>query len=1170
MRLKSIKLAGFKSFVDPTTVLLPTNLSAVVGPNGCGKSNVIDAVRWVMGESSAKYLRGESITDVIFNGSTGRQPIGQASVELIFDNSDASLGGEYAQYAEISIKRLVTRDAQSNYYLNNTRCRRRDIVDIFLGTGLGPRSYAIIEQGTISRLIEAKPDELRVYLEEAAGISKYKERRRETELRIGHTRDNLARLTDLRDELGKQLDHLQRQAQTAEKYKILKEEERLLKGQLITLRWDGLSTQLGEQIRFIRENELRLEALQTEQRSIDTEIEQKRHEQSEFQEAFNEVQSRFYQLGAEIARLEQSLQHLRERRKQLENDLTQAETALAELNEHLTQEQRQILTQQNYLTELSPQLEEAQVAANAAQQTLSQSEQALQQWQKQWDEFTRQSSEVSQTASVQQTRIQHLEQRLQATQQRLSRLVEEQGQLSTQQNEEQVAKLQSQIADVNAKLQEQQAKLQETLEQIKQQRQTNQQRQVQLDQARNQVQTLRGRKASLEALQQAALGQRNNSVVEWLKQNELSENARLAQTLKVSEGWERAVETVLGMYLEAVCVKDITSITHLLSSLTKGTLTCFNTDYKSANTLSRQDRLSLADKVNADASLQTLLGSVYVVENLEEAIALTSSLSAHESVITPEGIWFGPNWLRVSRDKDERAGVLQRERELSDLEQQISQAVASVEQLQVQLQTDVSQLQHFEEERERLQKSQGELARQQSDLTAQARIEQSKIDQAKQRHLRLTQEHQELQQQQEADQAQLQQTRDVWQQAMQQMDRFADQRETLAGEKEGLQQNLLNARQQMQSTQAAMHELNVALRTTKVQLESLQQGEQRNQQQFTQLQQRCETLKQAYADTTQPIAEAEQQLELLLTQRVAVEADFTAQRQELSTYEHALQTLEKNRQICEQNLQAVRSQLEQYRLDQQTWQVKQQNFQEQVNELGFVLEEVKQAMPDEANESEWEQQLQKTTQRIDRLGAINLAAIEEFSQQSERKNYLDAQDADLNQALATLEDAIRKIDRETRTRFKETYDKVNGSFQDLFPRIFGGGSATLELTGEDLLETGMAVMARPPGKRNSTIHLLSGGEKALTAIALVFSIFQLNPAPFCMLDEVDAPLDDANIGRFCTLVKEMSEKVQFVFISHNKLAMEMANQLIGVTMHEPGVSRLVSVDIAEAMAMATT
>lgn len=1167
MRLQSIKLAGFKSFVDPTTVGLPSNLTAVVGPNGCGKSNVIDAVRWVMGESSAKYLRGESITDVIFNGSTGRQPIGQASVELIFDNRDATLGGEYAQYSEISIKRLVTRDAQSIYFLNNTRCRRRDILDIFLGTGLGPRSYAIIEQGTISRLIEAKPEELRVYLEEAAGISKYKERRRETELRIGHTRDNLARLTDLREELGKQLERLERQAETAAKYKVLKEEERLLKGQLWALRSESLTSQLTEQTTLIRELEIKVEALMAEQRHTDAELEQQRQQQMEFQEEFNEVQTRYYQLGAEIARLEQTLQHQRERRKQLEQDLEQAQQSLDDLIQHATQEQQQILTEQALLAQLEPELAEAEANHAAAQEQLAGAEDALQAWQKQWDEFNKSSAEVSQEASVQQTRIQHLEQRLQTTQQRTAKLEEEQGQLNFSEQEQRIAELQAQITELTAQYEQCQSDLTHLLEQIKNQRFSNQESQVDLDKARNHLQTLHGRKASLEALQQAALGQRNNDIVEWLKQKQLNDNPRLAQRIKAAAGWDRAVETVLGMYLEAVCVDNITSVANALESLTKGQLTCFMTS-QTSTTMANARYTTLASKIESDQALESLLNGVYVADSITDAMQMLPSLAASESVITADGIWLGSNWLRVSRDRDERAGVLQRERELTELNNDIDAATADVELKQQLLEEGGEQLLLLEEQREQMQKQVSELARQQSDINAQLRIEQSKVDQAKQRQMRLNQEYQELTQQSQDDQTQLQQTRHLWQEAMQAMDQLADKRDVLMLEKEQIQQQQQTMRQNAQATQALLHELNVRFRTTKVHLESLQQTDQRNQQQLLQLQTRCSDLSQNFAAMEEPIANTASELELLLSQRVTVEAEFTTMRQELSKYEHAIQTLEKNRHQAEQSMQVLRSQLEQYRLDQQTWNVRRQTMTDQIAELGFELTELVQNLPSEANETEWEIQLQKTTQRIERLGAINLAAIEEYSQQAERKNYLDAQDADLNQALATLEEAIRKIDRETRARFKETYDKVNECFQGLFPRIFGGGSASLELTGEDLLETGVAVMARPPGKKNSTIHLLSGGEKALTAIALVFSIFQLNPAPFCMLDEVDAPLDDANIGRFCTLVKEMSEKVQFVFISHNKLAMEMANQLIGVTMNEPGVSRLVSVDVEEAMAMA--
>ena len=539
MRLKCIKLAGFKSFVDPTTVSFPNNLSAVVGPNGCGKSNVIDAVRWVMGESSAKHLRGESMTDVIFNGSNARKPTTQASVELVFDNSDNTLAGEYAKYNEVAIKRVVTRDAQSNYYLNSTKCRRKDITDIFLGTGLGPRSYAIIEQGMISRLIEAKPEELRIFIEEAAGISKYKERRRETENRMKRTRENLERLEDLREELGRQLQHLERQAQAAEKYKQYKEEERLLRAQLQALRWKSVDLSVSDYEKVIRDLEVKLEACVADQRAMDAEIEKHRDVHTEVNDKLNEVQGRFYGLGADIARIEQTIQHQKERGSQLRRDLQDTIEACREAEEQLRSDQAHAEELSAKLLELEPELEMVQAQAEESAEALALAEDAMHNWQTEWDEFNHAANEPRQKAQVEQSRIQHLEQSIERLRDRIERLNLEKDTLSAGPLEEEVAELEERVAEADLQLEEKQANATELQDQINQKREENNQVGQELDHLKSDIQAMKGRHASLEALQQAALGE--SDVVEWLEQHGLQQNQRLATEIKVQSGWEKAI-----------------------------------------------------------------------------------------------------------------------------------------------------------------------------------------------------------------------------------------------------------------------------------------------------------------------------------------------------------------------------------------------------------------------------------------------------------------------------------------------------------------------------------------------------------------------------------------------------------------------------------------------------
>ena len=1165
MRLTKLKLSGFKSFVDPTTIPLPSNLIGIVGPNGCGKSNTIDAVRWVMGESSAKHLRGDSMADVIFSGSSSRKPVGQASVEMVFDNTDSSLGGEYAQYNEISIKRVVSRDGQSNYYLNGTRCRRRDITDIFLGTGLGPRSYAIIEQGTISRIIEAKPEEMRVFLEEAAGISKYKERRRETENRIRHTRDNLDRLSDLRDELGKQLARLQRQAKTAARYKVLREEERLAKGQLQALHWQILDRKSAETETQIREQEIALEQAIAKQRGIEAEIEKQRSQHTDSTDNFNQVQSRFYSVGADIARLEQSIQHAKERRQQQQRDMSQLEKDWQEAEQHVAIDRNKQEAAQRGLGEIEPQLNGAEEKSQTASQALAQAEQMMHEWQTAWEEFNRQASEPSQQAEVERTRIQHLEQKLEQLQQRLQRAEQELTQQSPQSMESSIAELKQKLAETDAIIQSKQESLSQQQAQIAELRDSTHSVNAELDEARSQLQDMRGRSASLEALQQAALGKEQGAVTQWLNNQNLQDAPRLAEELNVESGWEHAVECVLGDYLEAVCVSGVDPLADVLSDFNNGTLTLFDTSASSSASNGAADQL--ISKVNAPYKLDSLLNGIFAVDSLQEALQMRSRLSANESVVTRDGLWLGTSWLRVIKDNDEKAGVLQRELELKQLASDIEAGSTRAAQLHQQLEEGREQVKVLEGQREDTQRDLNQLNRALSDQKSEMGSLTGRMEQVKARQEGLQKEIEEARTEIEKDNNELKSSRGRLQQALDQMSGLETQREELIRQRDEQRESLDKAREQARQDRDAAHEIKIKVQTLRTELNSAQQALQRVESQLQQLSSRREELKSALAESDAPIEEMAKELEVMLEQRVQVEAELNQARAALQEIEHTMRELEESRGAAEQGVQDVRSQLENIRMGWQETKVRRQTLEEQIAEAHFELKTLIEEMPEEANEEAWQSMAEDLERKINRLGPINLAAIEEYEQQSERKQYLDKQNDDLMEALKTLEDAIAKIDKETRTRFKETFDKVNDGMKKLFPRLFGGGHAYLEMTGDDILDAGVTVMARPPGKRNSTIHLLSGGEKALTAVAMVFSIFELNPAPFCMLDEVDAPLDDANVGRYSEMVKEMSARTQFIFITHNKATMEIAEHLAGVTMHEPGVSRLVAVDVDEAAAM---
>jgi chromosome segregation protein len=1169
MRLSKIKLAGFKSFVDPTTITFPSSLVGVVGPNGCGKSNVIDAVRWVMGESSASRLRGDSITDVIFNGSSSRKPVGAASVELLFDNTETTLEGQYAKYAEISIRREVSRDGISSYFLNGTKCRRKDITGVFLGTGLGPRSYSIIEQGMISRLIEAKPEEMRVFIEEAAGISKYKERRRETSNRIKRTKENLDRLLDLLEEVEKQIKHLDRQAKTAERYGRYKEEERLTEAELLALRTRDLDKRAAASTRRLEERKTRLEEVIAKQRSLEASIEETRVRQSERADEFNQVQGRYYKVGGEIARLEQSIEHageLRERRKQ---DLEQAALGAREIAEHIDQDETEIAQLELTLSELVPGLEQARQTEQASAASLQRAEEALAEWQRQWDELSLKRNEAGQLQNIERMRAEQLESRLQSFAQRRKKIDESQTEASPEELRAKHDQLQEQEQRKRQARDEFNRALAGTSEKIRKLREQDVKLNRLVEERRNALQEVQGKYASLEALQQAALGEGDEGIQNWLENAGLEGNKRVAQTLDVERGWEKAVETVLGDYLQAVCVADITPVTESIARLRTGSLTILREQSKDRAVRNMDGSLAL--KVDgAPASVQGMLSRVKFAESLGSALALREELADDESVITADGVWLGKNWLRVARDKEGKAGVLAREHEMRRLKTDRRELQARFDSSVRLLKDGRVRMTQLEERRESLQQDASSLLQEYSDIKAALESARYRMDQATARKEALVEEVSALDIERSAAEEQLRTSRLKYEQATESLQQLDAERASLEAQRDDLRAELKRVRAQAEEDRQTVQNITIQFESRRTSKESAAQNLERMQRQLQQFRSREIEIRQQLESSKTPLAESKAQLERQLAARIAVEEELAAARTKVETVEAELRDLDQSRMQIDQSVDEARQQVSEAEMAAQELRVRREGLTEQLAQTDFELEPLLEQLDEQADIAAWEEKLAKVRRRIDRLGPINLAAIDEFKEQSERKEYLDSQLTDLNDALATLEGAIRKIDRETRTRFRETYDNINEGFQRLFPKLFGGGHAYLELMGDDLLSAGITVMARPPGKRNSTIHLLSGGEKALTAVALVFAIFELNPAPFCMLDEVDAPLDDANVGRFCDIVREMADKVQFVFITHNKITMEMARQLSGVTMQEPGVSRLVSVDLDEAVKMAAS
>jgi chromosome segregation protein len=1167
MQLSKIKVSGFKSFVDPTTVNLPSKLIAVVGPNGCGKSNIIDAVTWVMGESSPKYLRGEALTDVIFNGSTARKPVGLASVELVFDNSDGTLGGEYAKFAEISVKRQINRESDSSYFLNGVRCRKRDVVDLFLGTGLGPRSYSIIGQNMIGRIIEAKPDELRTYLEEAAGISKYKERRHETELRIQHTKENLARVNDVQLELEKQLSHLKHQANVAEKYKTLKQQERVTRAEWLAIQWRTLDHKMVEYTLKIQREETVLEARNSELSGTEREIEQLRHEQRMAQDAFQEVQRHYYAVGNEITRIEQDVVHHQERQQQWEHDLKQAEHDWQTVKDQIAEAEDSSRDLQHEIQSIEPELSSADSEARSAGSELNAAEEAMQAWQIQWDEFNQNTAKSTQTAQVEKTRIQHLEQNIAALQKREMQLRQDQGQFNVTALNQELDTLAIQSTEANTRLEQQQTELAHIRSELSRLQTEQQEANNELDKVRSETQQLRGQQASLEALQQTALGQRDNPAAPWVAKHNLNTHPRLAQHIEVEKGWELAVEKVLGFCLQGICLDQVNDIVPHLKDFTSGNLCVFTLAQAHAQPHTSSKATALAEKIQSPWPLDSLISGIYIAESLEEALALCTSLQANESVVTRDGIWLNRSWLKILRQQNPAEGVFQREQELKQLNARIEQLQVRQKTLEQAIAGRREKIQQLEQQRDQLQQAYNQQQGQAAQVNAQRKMKQERIAELTAQAERFQREQQECIQQLERAQNDLIQARTIWEKALSELEEQATAREALISERDHTRQQLQALRENTNQQKEHMHELEIRLQTTKSQKSSLQQQVIRLQQQLNALNERKTTL-QSELSSMPPIDTLKKSLARALDKHVSAEVELNTARVATESLEQEFRNLETKKQTIERDLTKIRGILESLRVDMQGWKVKAETLNEQMKETEFNLQDVLKDLPQEVSAEEWQVKLEQTTQRINRLGPINLVAIDEYATCLERKDYLDKQLEDLQSGLNTLEEAIAKIDKETRMRFKETFDKVNTRFEELFPAVFGGGKAYLELTSDNLLEAGISMMACPPGKRNSSIYLLSGGEKSLTAIALIFSIFHLNPAPFCMLDEVDAALDDANVLRFTRLVKMMTDKTQFIFISHNKVTIEMGEHLIGVTMNEPGVSRLVSVDIEKAISMA--
>ena len=1168
MRLTSVKLSGFKSFVDPTQIAVPGQLVGVVGPNGCGKSNVIDAVRWVLGESSAKQLRGEHMHDVIFNGSANRKPVSRASVELVFDNTLGRVGGVWAQYAEISVKRVLSRDGDSTYHINGQHVRRRDVQDIFLGTGLGPRAYSIIEQGMISRVITSKPEELRVFLEEAAGVSKYRERRRETELRLEDTRENLERVGDIRAELDTQLEHLAQQAEVAARYQDLQAQLALNHNLLAYTRLREAEQAKNRLANEVQKVQVSLEAETAKLRDSERALEELRSRHYEETDQLSTLQGALYAANGEVQSLEQEIAFLGENRRRMGLQLEGLATEIAEVERRIAEAQSdsgrwegEIESAREAIATREAELEAARAglpAAEAAQQKAAVDVRAAE----------GEMSAAEQAQGVEETREAHALKIMAQLEARKNRLKQENMALVFPEPEklEAIAAAREESAARVQALEESQQATEARLPALEEERRDSQHA---LQERTREVAQIEAALSALAA-QQAKLDN-NSRLADWTKTHALDRAERLWQAIRVEAGWDDAVEAALGVRLNAARLADEGGLEALLRDAPPGSFAVFVERAAPEAAAPGSHLRPLASVVSSDragvaAYLRDALANVFILPEGEEGLALARVLPPGGLLVSKAGHLFSRQGVVFHGPQSELHGVLQRQREIEGLEAKlpaVAQARHAVEARVGELET---LLREAQDEARRMRE---ELVRARQAAHA-LDVEHLKLsqstEQAGKRRDAIRAELADIEREEEKERLEMQEAQHALESGSQRIEEIVQRLQALEDSARQSGGALDAARAAIVAAERAVQEATFHERSCREKVES--QGRL-----AVSLGERVAALAANRASVTAELAALEEggvraRLQDALAAKADAERALGDARAGLEHLTDELRSLEEGRLAAEQTLGPLRERITELRIKEQEATTHAEQYAQQIQEAGVTREELAEQIEKRVRSSGMQAEINRLTEEIAALGAVNLAALTELTTARDRKNFLDAQAADLAQAVETLESAIKRIDRETRELLQGTFETVNKNFQEMFPALFGGGQAYLKLTGEEILDAGLQVFAQPPGKKNSSIQLLSGGEKALTAISLVFSLFRLNPAPFCLLDEVDAPLDDPNTERFCELVKQMSAQTQFLFITHNKITMEMGQQLIGVTMQEPGVSRIVEVDIEAAMEFA--
>jgi len=1168
VRLTSIKLSGFKSFAEPTNFMLPGQLVGVVGPNGCGKSNIMDAVRWVLGESKASELRGESMQDVIFNGTTSRKPASRSSVELVFDNADHRAGGQWSQFAEIAVKRVLTRDGTSSYYINNQPVRRRDVQDVFLGTGLGPRAYAIIGQGTISRIIESKPEELRLFLEEAAGVSKYKERRRETENRLQDTRENLTRVEDILRELNTNLEKLEKQAEVAAKYNELQASVTLKQHQLWYLKRTEAEADQGR-IKADADKAVNdLEGRVADLRRIESELETIRQAHYAAGDQVNQAQGQLYEASAEVGRLEAEIRFVVEGRQRVEQRLVQLkeQTAQWATRKEEAEAETENLAAQAMDAEEKAALLAAQVEEQGVQ--LPDLEEALRQAQQRSSEQRGAVAQVQQQIQVLAADQRNIEDQSRQLGQRRERLVADRNALAAP-DEQRIANLQQQLQAAQETAETSDARLHELQEQVPQLDEDRRAKQQDVNTQGARQADLSARMEALKALQEKV--RTDGKLQPWLARHGLGGLQGLWTKIHIEQGWESALEAALRERMNSLEVSRLDMVRAFAGDPPPAKLAFYHAPSAAtpepAGSLPRLADLLRLNDAGQKALLADWLHGCYTAPTLEEALAAREQLQPGEAIYVKSGHAVTAHSVSFYAQDSEQAGLLARQQEIENLEKQLrAQALIAEEARTALVRAEAA----YSDASQRLTVARREAAESQS------RAHELQVE-----TLRLTQLAEQTRARSEqiaGDMAEvdalleeLQEKRVAAEGRFEELDmQLADSQERHAQLDERVieaERKVAESREQHRSLERQAQEAQFAQRALEARKGELQRAIETATQQATSIASEEERAQAELARLTDAAAQAGLQSALQL--KSEREQVLGAKRSEYDDLTAKLRASDERRLQLERELDPLRQRITDLQLKEQAARLGLEQYAQMLAEAQADLEAVGKSVTEgNVRLTGLQSEIDRLHREVAALGAVNLAALEELSTASERKQFLDAQSKDLTEAMTTLEDAIRKIDAETRDLLGSTFNTVNEHFGRMFPELFGGGNARLVMTGEEILDSGVQVLAQPPGKKNQTIHLLSGGEKALTAIALVFAIFQLNPAPFCLLDEVDAPLDDANTERYAKLVSAMSKDTQFLFISHNKIAMEMAEQLIGVTMQEQGVSRIVAVDMESAVSMA--